>query len=209
MSELRKWEKSKGESFTNSLREAVLPQLPLRPRLEKTRKAIDIPIIKLEKRLSKLRTQESELFNKVANDLKHHEGDLAIADTYELDEVRKTIVKVMSLKIILEKVNVKLSNITQFSDIVSSLVPIMPVVKSVKKRLAETIPETGSELTEATTMLGNLLTEAGSLSGNTIRFEPNSDEAEKIMDEAKSIAESKMNLSFPLLSQVEQEEEKS
>ncbi len=209
MSELRKWEKSKGESFTNSLREAVLPQLPLRPRLEKTRKAIDIPIIKLEKRLNKLRTQEKELFNKVANDIKQHEGDLAIADTYELDEVRKTIVKVMSLKIILEKVNVKLLNITQFSDIVSSLVPIMPVVKSVKKRLAETIPETGSELTEATTMLGNLLTEAGSLSGSTIRFEANSDEAEKIMDEAKSIAKSKMNLSFPLLSQVEQEEEKS
>jgi division protein CdvB (Snf7/Vps24/ESCRT-III family) len=92
---------------------------------------------------------------------------------------------------ILEQISMRLGTVKEMGDVVTVLSPVVPIIRNIKGGISGIMPNAGTEIDEIGNMLGSLLTDAGSVSGSMMSFEPSSEDAEKIMAEAKAVAEQK------------------
>ncbi len=194
---INKWNKPKGSSLGDRIKEAMKPTGPLKPRLEQAIRSIQIQIAKLEAVSSKLKDRDSKIFNKVVGSITKH--DMAHASIYanELAELRKMHKIVTQAKLALEQIVLRLNTVQELGDIVVTLTPAMSVIKSVKSGLTSILPEAEREISEISGLLGSVLVDAGQIGGYTINFEAANEDAEKILNEASAIAEQRMKEKFP------------
>lgn len=193
----KNWVKPQGGSFGEKVRGAVKPSGPLKPRLEQAVRRIQIQVSRLDSASAKMKDRDQSIFRKVVSAIQKHDMAHASVFANELSEVRKMNKMVMSAKLALEQITMRLNTVQELGDIVVTLTPAMSVIRSVKGGLTSVLPEAESEIGEISGLLSGILVDAGQLGGSTLNFEAANEEAEKIMVEASAVAEQRMKDKFP------------
>jgi division protein CdvB (Snf7/Vps24/ESCRT-III family) len=193
-----KWEgKKKDSSFTDSIKGAINPPPPLKPRMDHAIKRLELQINKLDQATERFSQKDKALFAKLVDAYAKH--DTAHANIYasELAEIRKMAKLTMNARLALDQVMLRLRTVTEFGDIVSTLAPAIGVLRSVGSGITGVMPEASNELGEIGNMLSGLMFDAGLGSGSTMNFNNVSEDAAKILNEAATVAEQKINSNFP------------
>lgn len=199
MSRLEKnWNYSRKTPIKERIKESFRDD-PLRARLEEARRRISSQIKLIDARIQTLEKRDRALFKDVVAHLHKHETDQAKAISNEIQEVRKITKMVESLKLILERTEMRLRTVEDFGDAVATLAPVGSAIRSVKKELVKVVPEAGMEMDVLTQSISGFVTEFTQMSGFAINFEATSEEAGKILEEAESVVEAKMGEELPPL----------
>ena len=194
----KKWESRRDEaSFTDTLREVVKPQQPLKPRMDFAVRRLELQVNKLDQANERFTQKDRALFAKLVDAYAKH--DTARANIYatELAEVRKMAKLVMNAGLALDQVILRIRTCTEFGDIVANLGPAISVLRSVGSCMGGVLPEAENELGEIGNMLSGLMFDAGLSSGSTMNFDSVNEDAAKILNEAATVAEQKVSANFP------------
>jgi division protein CdvB (Snf7/Vps24/ESCRT-III family) len=194
----KKWESKRDEtSFVDTIRSTVTPPPPLKPRMDHAIRRLDLQIHRLDQTTERFTKKDQALFNKIVAAYETH--DTAHANIYanELAEVRKMEKLVMNARLALDQVQLRLRTVTEFGDIVSTLGPVIGVLRSVSVGLVGVIPEAENELGDIGNMLSGLMFDVGQSSGFNLNFNSVNEDTAKILEEAATVAEQKVSANFP------------
>ena len=195
-----KWERKREEaSFTDSIRGAVSPPQPLKPRMDLATKRLEQQITKLDQASERFSQKDKALFAKLVDSYAKH--DTAHANMYasELAEIRKMAKLTMNARLALDQVMLRLTTCTEFGDIVATLAPAIGVLRSVGSGITGVMPEAENELGEIGNMLSGMMFDAGLGAGSTMNFNNVNEDAAKILNEAATVAEQRISSNFPEL----------
>lgn len=192
-----RWSKSEKEPVASRLKSSIAPQQPMRDKIGVTQTSIQGLLNKLDSKTKQVREKDAVLFRQVVAALQKHDQERALAYSNELAEVRKVSNNLMQVKLVLEQIKLRLGTVQEFGDIISTLSPIVGVVRSIWRNMEGIMPEAGSELSEIGGMLNEIVTDAGQRGGFFANIEPSNEEAEKILAEASALAEQKMASKLP------------
>ena len=147
----------------------------------------------------RLESRGRELFDMAVKALESR--DLAKATVYaaEVAEIRKIAKTVMTAKLALERVALRLETIREMGDLLVTLGPVVGVVKELRSVLMGVMPETALELREIDDLLESVIIDAGEFMGVESDVYLINEEAKKILQEATMIAEQRMKERFPEL----------
>ncbi len=194
----KKWESKREEaSFVDSIRESVRQPPPLKPRLDHAIRRLDLQINRLDQASERFSQKDKSLFSKIVDAYAKH--DTAHANIYanELAEVRKMEKLVMNARLALDQVVLRMKTVTEFGDLVSTLGPCIGVLRSVNVGLCGVLPEAENELSDIGNMLSGLMFDCGTSSGMSLNFNSVNEDASKILAEAATVAEQRVNANFP------------
>jgi len=195
----KKWEskREEGNSFANTIRGTVKQQEPLKPRLDFAVRKLDLQIQRLDQANERFTQKDRALFAKLVDAYAKH--DTAHANIYanELAEVRKMAKLTMNARLALDQVCLRIKTVSEFGDIVSTLGPAIGVLRSIGVGMCGVLPEAENELGEIGNMLSGLMFDAGTTCGSSLNFNNVNEDAAKILNEAATVAEQKVNANFP------------
>ena len=196
---VKNWSPRERKSLTERIKNAISPPQPLRYKLAMALYKIKVENNKLDYIIAKMKERDAALFEKVVQ--AHMEKDIAKASMYaqEVAELRKLTKALMTAKLALEKVSLRLETIMTMGDVVVNLAPVVGVVKDLKRYLIGIVPEIGLELAEIGDLLESVVVEAGELGEWASLPNVYSEEAKKILEEAALVAEQRMKTEFPEL----------
>lgn len=104
---------------------------------------------------------------------------------------------IIHTKLALEQIALRLSTVSEFGDVVSILAPTVSVLRSVRTGIAGTLPEAERGLGQIGDLLNEIIADAGQGTGINIDFEAANEDAQKILNEAASVAEQKIKQELP------------
>jgi len=194
----KKWETKREEtSFVNNIKETVIPPAPLKSRLDNAIRRLELQIHKLDQSSDRFSQKDRALFAKIVAAYEQH--DTAHANIYanELAEVRKMERLVMNSRLALDQVLLRMRTVTEFGDLVTTLGPCISVLRSVNVGLCGVLPEAENELGDISNMLSGLMFDCGVSSGMSLNFNNVNEDAAKILEEAATVAEQKINAKLP------------
>jgi division protein CdvB (Snf7/Vps24/ESCRT-III family) len=194
----KKWESRRDEtSFVDTIRATVTPPPPLKPRMDHAIRRLDLQIHRLDQAADRFSQKDQALFGKIVAAYGKH--DTARANIYanELAEVRKMEKTVMNARLALDQVLLRLQTVTEFGDIITTLGPAIGVLRSVRAGLVGVLPEAENELGDIGNMLSGLMFDVGQSSGLSLNFNSVNEDAAKILAEAATVAEQKINANLP------------
>ncbi|HEX9862484.1 MAG TPA: Snf7 family protein [Candidatus Bathyarchaeia archaeon] len=194
----KKWEtKRDTTSFISNVKETVIPPAPLKSRLDNAIRRLDLQVHKLDQSSDRFSQKDRALFTKIVAAYEQH--DTAHANIYanELAEVRKMERLVMNSRLALDQVLLRMRTVTEFGDLVTTLGPCISVLRSVNVGLCGVLPEAENELGDIGNMLSGLMFDCGASSGMSLNFNNVNEDASKILEEAATVAEQKINAKLP------------
>ncbi len=196
----RKWEaRPDQQSLTKKIKEAVRPPGPLKPRLDRAIRRIELQIQKLDRASERFSQRDKSIFAKIVEAYTQHDMARANILANELAEIRKMEKMIMHAKLALEQIVLRLSTVSELGDIVTTLAPAVSVLRSVRSGMAMIFPEAERELGEIGDLLNGIIIEAGQTTGSTINFEAANEDAQKILNEAATVAEQRIKEKLPEL----------
>lgn len=144
-----------------------------------------------------MQQHDREMFNKCVR--AQVEKDTARAAMYanECAQVRKMAKVTLQCQLALEQGALRLETVREFGQVASMMAPVAAVVRSVQGQITGVIPEVGFELGEIGEMLNSVVYEVGEASGASYEVQTPSEEAQRILTEANTLAEHRMQQRFP------------
>jgi division protein CdvB (Snf7/Vps24/ESCRT-III family) len=196
---VKDWEKQQKKGVGARIKEAILPQKPLKNRLAEAANILQEQIRRLEAVERRMEEKDESIFKKVTDALAKHQTESAATYSSELAEVRNTTRQIVQAKLALEQVVLRLRTVQEVGDLAVLLVPTISVIESVKWGVADISPEAQDEFGAVGSMLNNVLFEFSQSSSLSLDFRASNEEAQKILDEAASVAETQMKSKLPPL----------
>jgi division protein CdvB (Snf7/Vps24/ESCRT-III family) len=193
----KKWETKREESFTNAIRETIQPQTPLKPRLDFAVRKLDLQINKLDQANERFTQKDRTLFAKLVDAYTKHDSAHANIYATELAELRKMTKIIMNARLALDQVSLRIKTVSELGDVIVTLGPCIGVLRSISVGLCSVLPEAEGELGDIGNMLSGLMFDAGTSSGMSLNFNSVNEDAEKILAEAATVAEQRVNANFP------------
>jgi division protein CdvB (Snf7/Vps24/ESCRT-III family) len=196
----KKWGEGVNDTpLSSRIKDAVRPPGPLKPRLDFAVKRMEMQIQRLDKASDRFSDRDKSIFAKIVNAYTKH--DMARANVFanELAEIRKMEKMIMHSRLALEQIVLRLSTVSELGDVVSTLAPAVNVLRSVKNGMATVFPEAEREIGSIGNLLSGIIMDAGYNTGMNIDFQTAGDDAQKILNEAATVAEQKVKEKFPEL----------
>jgi division protein CdvB (Snf7/Vps24/ESCRT-III family) len=194
----KRWEtQEEQQSFTLRVKEAVRPPGPLKPRLDVAVRRIELQIQRLDQATDRFSERDKSIFARIVEAYTKH--DMARANVFanELAEIRKMGKMIMHARLALEQIVLRLKTVSELGDVVSTLAPAVSVLRTVRTGMASIFPEAERELGQIGNLLNGIIIDAGQSTGLTINFETANEDAQKILNEAASVAEQRIKDKFP------------
>lgn len=177
----------------------IKPQQPLRYKLSLAIRRIETQAKALENAINNLSRRDKSLFSKVVDAYSEHDIKRAKVYANELAELRKTINLMSNAKLALERIALRLGTITHIGNAASVIAPALEILRDVRSNIVGLMPNAENEISSIMTMLDEIMIESGQVAGAGFDFEPTSEEAQKILEEAALVAEERMKEKFPEL----------
>ena len=191
------WNQQEKEPMLSKMKGKINSQPPMKHQIESTQRSLQAMITKLDQKLSRLKGQDENIFNKVVAATQKHETDRASAFANELAELRKITMSVTQMRLVLEQINLRMGTVQDFGDVVESITPIVSVVKGMKSSMTGILPEASSEMSKIGEMMTGLISDAGQLDGTQSLIESSSPETESILAEAAALVQVDNEKQFP------------
>lgn len=193
------WEKKKdeGPGLFNRIRDTVRTPTPLKPQIEQANRQIRLLISQLDGAVGRIKQRDSTIFKGVVTSLAKHDMQHAAVYANELSEVRKMGKMVTQAQLALEQISLRLGTITDMGEIAMTLAPAVSIMRTMKESLMLALPEADKEIGEISGLLSTVLVDAGTTTGFSLNFDAANEDAQKVLEEAASVAEQRMKDSFP------------
>ncbi len=196
----KKWGEDVDQTpLTSRIKEAVRPPGPLKPRIDYALRRIEMQIQRLDKATDRFTERDKSIFARIVEAYSKHDMQRANVFANELVEIRKMEKMIIHARLALEQIVLRLSTVSELGDVVTTLAPAVGVLRSVKDGMAAVFPEAERELGTIGNLLSGIIMDAGHNTGLNINFETASEDAQKILTEAATIAEQKVKEKFPEL----------
>ena len=195
----KSWSPRERTGIIDKIKTVVSPPPPVRPKLARALYKLRVQNNKLEYVIAKMRERDQSLFEKVVKAQMEKDQTHAAMYAAELAELRKMIKALVFAKTAVERITLRLETILIVGDTLNGLVPVVGVIKDIKKYLLNIVPEIGIELAEIGETLESIVMETGQFHDWTTAPSVYSEEAKKIMEEAAIVAEQRMKEYFPEL----------
>jgi division protein CdvB (Snf7/Vps24/ESCRT-III family) len=192
-----KWQKEEKEPVADRIKGQIVPPGPLSERLNLAKKKLNEEIQQLGRISDRLNAKDKTLYDQLVKAYAEHDTERSTALANELAELRKVESRTQYGKYALEKAYTKIEMAKDFGDIVATLVPVGQVVKSVRGTLADFLPSTSTALGEINNLMSETMTSFQGLSGNISMLGPSSEDADKILQEAAAVAETRLKDKLP------------
>jgi division protein CdvB (Snf7/Vps24/ESCRT-III family) len=176
-----------------------ISRIPLKERIAHAIYRLDTQMTKLQQTSTKLQQRDKEMLERCIGAKLSKDDAHAVIYANECVEIRKIAKIVMASELALERVMLRLQTVEEVGDLLVQMSPVLGVVKETKGKLAGIVPEVSRELGDINQMLNDTLLETGEATSRDMAVEAASEEARKVLDEASSIAEEKMDERFPEL----------
>jgi division protein CdvB (Snf7/Vps24/ESCRT-III family) len=198
MAKLEKdWDKPLSEPVGLKIKDSMFPGPPLKQRINQIIHRLNIQSSRLNVLLERLKEKDKRLFEKVIDSYLKHEVDRAKVFANEVANTRKTIRLVDGCKTALESVALRLETIQSIGDVAVTVSGAISVIQSIRGKLGGILPELDKELLAVNENLTGLLYETEGPSGMIGGYNVTSEEAESILKEAMSVAESRTKERLP------------
>jgi division protein CdvB (Snf7/Vps24/ESCRT-III family) len=194
----KEWEGA-GSSVIDKVVGVVKPQQPLRYKLSLAIKRIEAQAQALDGAINNMTQRDKSLFSKVVEAYSEHDIKRATVYANEIVELRKTINLMSNARLALERVALRLNTITHLGNAAAVIAPALEILKDVRSNIAGVMPSAEHELNAIMMMLDEVMIESGQVTGVGLGFEPTSEEAQKILEEAALVVEERMKEKFPEL----------
>jgi division protein CdvB (Snf7/Vps24/ESCRT-III family) len=182
------------DDTNKELIEDLIPNSHVKPRIECVINDIQLQISKLNVKISKMKTREETLFNKVVDAMKSHDITHTKILSVELAQLRKNQRTLNQARIALEQVSMRTSTIHVLSEIMESLEPAMNPVKGLKSDFEILVPSTDTELDYMQMLTNSILSDSNQnieidiIGMNIVELSEN-DDIGHIINEASEVAE--------------------
>jgi len=194
----KKWEEGPSKQpFTDRIKGSLKPPGPLKPRLDIAIRRIELQVQRLDQATDRFSERDKKIFSRIVEAYTKH--DMARANVFanELAEIRKMEKMIMHGRLALEQIVLRLRTVSELGDIVTTLTPAISVLSTVKHGMSAIFPEAERELGQIGTLLNGIIIDAGQSTGLSINFDTANEDAQKILSEASSVAETKIKDKFP------------
>lgn len=180
---------------------------PLRPQLEEAIRIINLQLQRLDFKGARIREYDRGLFERVV----HYYGsrDIQRAKIYanELTEVRKLAKMIATTRLALEQIAVRLSTVKEYGDVAANVAPAMMAMKSIYPGISEMVPEADQSFLKLGDLLDGLMVEAVQYSSGALNPGYATEEGEKIMQQAATLAEVNLSKTLPDIPNLEKRKE--
>ena len=170
------------QAFQDTLREAVA--------------MLKIQEQNLDRIYHRIKTRDEQLFKEVEKALVERDTSRAQVYANEVAQVRKMGKIILSNRLALERVVLRLEDTIDFKETLKVLGPVVNVVNRVGNEIRNVAPQVADSLRQVEDMMNRVLIQAGEVTGYETYIAPDS-EADQILKEASILASQKMKSSFP------------
>jgi division protein CdvB (Snf7/Vps24/ESCRT-III family) len=194
----RKWrEVEERTPLYTKMKEAIRPKSPLKPRLNFAIRRIKAQIQRLDNAANNFSERDKSLFARIIE--AYSKRDMMRANIYanELAEIRKMEKMVTHSKLAMEQIVIRLRTVTELGDVIGTLAPTVDVLRNVKAEVAKIFPEAETEFEQIGNLLNGIIMDAGQGTQFNINLEAANEDAQKILNEAASVAEKKIEEEQP------------
>ncbi len=182
--------------ISERIKEAIQPT-PIRRKIVKTSHRLNVQLKQLERKTHQLQTRDKDLYNKCVSALQAKKNDLATMYANECAEIRKMIMTTIKSQLALEKVALRLETIRLSGDFAYLMSSVLSVIGGVKNQLESMLPEISAELSDIGESLQSTVLEMGEATEQSLDTSIPTEEGNKILEEASTLAEEKMREQFP------------
>ncbi|MDG6938241.1 MAG: hypothetical protein JRN42_06860 [Nitrososphaerota archaeon] len=198
MSFSSKWQrKDQSPGLVDRLRGTVRPPTPLKSQIEQANRQIRVLISQLDGTVTRIKQRDSTIFKNVVSSLAKHDMQHAAVYANELSEVRKMGKMVTQAQLAMEQISLRLGTITDLGEIANTLAPAVSVIKNMKEGLSNALPDADREISEISGLLSSVLVDASTSGGISLNFDAANEDAQRVLEEAATVAEQRMKESFP------------
>jgi len=196
----KRWGKEKDRTpLSTKIKESFRSPGPLKPRLNYAIRRIELQMQRLDKASARFSERDKSIFARIVDAYSKHDTTRANILANELAEMRKMERMIIHARLALEQITLRLSTVSELGDVVSTVAPAVGVLRSVKNGMAAVFPEADRELGNIGDLLGGIMMDASHTTGMNIDFQGATDGAEKILNEAATVAEQTVKKKFPEL----------
>jgi len=196
----KKWEERETQApIGTRIKETVRPPGPLKPRLDFAIRRIELQVQRLDQATDRFTERDKSIFVRIVEAYTKHDMPRASVFANELAEIRKMEKMIMHARLALEQIVLRLKTVSELGDVVTTLAPAVGVLRTVRNGMASIFPEAERELGQIGNLLSGIIIDAGQSTGLTINFETANDDAQKILNEAATVAEQRIKEKFPEL----------
>lgn len=189
------WNKTPKPGFTEQVQGMVKKEPPLKPRVQQSVGKLGQSISKLDYMSKKLSEKDTKLFQRIIHAHKSHDLRTAKVLANELAELRKNERVLGNLRLSLEKVNLRLSTVSELGDALVTLGPVISTMRAIGPALGKFIPQAGAEFESMSSVLGGMMTDSF---GGSFEIDSSSNEAtDQILREAAAVASNQIGEKFP------------
>jgi len=196
---LRDWETEEREPVMSRVEGHFHKKMSVKEQVQSALYRLKAQQNKLETAASRMQQHDKEIFNKCVSSQLSHDTARAMMYANECAEVRKMAKVTLQCQMALEQVSLRLETIEEFGDVARMMAPVASVVHSIKHQISGVMPEVGFELGQIGDVLSSVVDDTGEVTGSTYETGASSDEAQRILGEAGTIAEQHMKDKFPEL----------
>lgn len=192
------WTREKQSPLSKRIVEKMHP-VPLRNKISSTVYRLNMVQKKLDDSHLRMERKHKTLFNKCVRSQEDKNSAVAIMYANECAQVRKMAQTIITSRLALEQVTLRLETVKDFGDIAAEVVPASKVIQNVRGSLSGVIPEVSMQLGNIGQTLDSLILEVGETTSQSWSSIATGEDAEKILEEATVIAEQKVKDGFPQL----------
>ncbi|RLE81241.1 MAG: hypothetical protein DRJ36_01505 [Thermoprotei archaeon] len=171
----KSWEgDGNGVPFTVRLRNSILPRKPVKDRINRAIRMVEMQIKRMDSALSKFYARDRALFNQIVDAYMQRDLERARALANELSEMRKTEKTMLYSKLALEQVAIRLRTVSEVGSFVSVLDPVTKVLRGLRSQLVGVVPDTERALMDINSVLSEVMANADYISEVNVGFEASS-----------------------------------
>jgi division protein CdvB (Snf7/Vps24/ESCRT-III family) len=195
----KQWDRGDSKPLGKALRETINPPGALKPRMDYASKRVKAQVTQLDRESQRMAERDKSLFAKVVDAYQKHDTPHANIYAGELAELRRMQKIVLNAKLALDQIVMRIEAISEIGDLAYTLLPVIGVMRDVMVGMAAVNPQIAKEMGDISNILSGIVMDAGATSGLSLNFQTANEDSAKIMEEAASVAESRMKDTFPEL----------
>ena len=190
------WNKQSNSGISEKFQGLVKKEQPLKPRIENTIKGLNSPISKLNKTSNQLSGKEQKIFDRIVQAKQNGDIRTAKALANELAQMRKTSSLVGTMKLSIEKTQLRLTTVSAVGDTIVAMKPAVSTMKAVVPAMSNVMSQASGEIESMGNMLGDLM--PGSIGEDFSSADSGANqETDSILQEAAAVAGTQIGEKFP------------
>jgi len=196
---IKNWEREPKEPFREKISGMLGHRTPLKEKIAMCVYRLKTQKTKIAESSARMQQRDRDYFNKCIAAQMAKDSARAAMYANECAEVRKMAKTTLRCELALEQIALRLETVEQFGDLAAMMGPVVGVVQAIKNQIQGVIPQVSYELGMIGETLNGMVIEIGEATGSGYDISASSEEAQRILTEANTIAEQRMKERFPEL----------